>query len=507
MCANPVAGACFFHFLIETFISDVLGVDSKHHGLYGDTDAYYGTVEQQGRLTLHLHMLLWIKGGLSPQEMWKWLMDPESPFQKKVTEWLESCFTGDFMTGSQEEVLTMVEENSKEPIYADPTQKMPESPPPFCAGDHDDTCKPCNRLEVWWNQFKVTVDDLLSCSNIHNCNWNTNKDGTHQKGASVGCMDNKWGKCKARFPTPTAPATTVDPETGYVFMKKLEAWINTFTPVVTYLFHCNTDITSLSSRTAIKGVVLYISDYITKTSLKTHTIFESIRSVFHKNTEMIGGSLPMKEKARRIMTKVVNLLSAKMEMGAPMICMYLLGNPDHYIDHSFIPFYWQSFVSEARHSFDTENIEPPHKVALIPKKGRIVGISPVFDYIYRPSELNHLSLYDWITCCKRVKISTKKKTKKDQQKEDIDTSFETQNESFQSPNTSLESQTTDISEILADLDSPEDKKASKKLGKNIYLFLKDHPLYDSHALKIIPENDKIIPNFIGATLPRHDQGD
>ena len=37
--------------------------------------------------------------------------------------------------------------------------------------------------------------------------------------------------------------------------------------------------------------------------------------------------------------------------------------------------------------------------------------------------------------------------------------------------------------------------------------MKDHPLYDTHALRIIPENDKIIPNFIGATLPRCDQGD
>ena len=71
----------------------------------------------------------------------------------------------------------------------------------------------------------------------------------------------------------------MDPETGYVSMEKLEAWINTFTPIVTYIFHCDTDITSLSSGTAIKGVVLYISDYITKASLKTHTIFESIRSV------------------------------------------------------------------------------------------------------------------------------------------------------------------------------------------------------------------------------------
>ena len=37
------------------------------------------------------------------------------------------------------------------------------------------------------------------------------------------CMDNKWGKCKACFPRPTAPATTVDPETGYITIKKFEA--------------------------------------------------------------------------------------------------------------------------------------------------------------------------------------------------------------------------------------------------------------------------------------------
>jgi len=242
------------------------------------------------------------------------------------------------MTGSQEQVLSMVEVNSKVSTYADPTQTMPDSPSAFYAGDHKDTsehkgpCKPCNRLEMWWNQFKITVDNILSHSNIHNCNHNINKDGTCRKGATAECMDNQWGKCKAHFPRPTVPATTVDPETGYLTMKKVEAWINTITPIVTYLFRCNT-VTCLSSGTAIKGVVLYISDYITKTSLKTHTIFESIKSVFHKNTEIIGGSLPMKEKARRIMTKIVNLLSAKMEMGGPMICMYFLGNPDHYTDH------------------------------------------------------------------------------------------------------------------------------------------------------------------------------
>ncbi|KAF8237074.1 hypothetical protein L208DRAFT_1041622, partial [Tricholoma matsutake] len=100
------------------------------------------------------------------------------------------------------------------------------------------------------------------------------------------------------------------------------------------------------------------------------------------------------------MAKVVNLLSAKMEMGAIMISMYLLGNPDHYTNCTFIPFYWQSYVTEAHKFWHTEYNA---KVALIKLKGKIVGLSPVFDYMYRAPELEHMNLYDWIKRCTREK--------------------------------------------------------------------------------------------------------
>ena len=46
--------------------------------------------------------------------------------------------------------------------------------------------------------------------------------------------------------------TEVDPHTGALNVKKGEPWINTLTPLVTYLLRCNTDVTSLLSGTAIK---------------------------------------------------------------------------------------------------------------------------------------------------------------------------------------------------------------------------------------------------------------
>jgi len=125
--------------------------------------------------------------------------------------------------------------------------------------------------------------------------------------------------------------------------------MNTVTPVVTHLFQCNTDITSFFSKPAIKAVVAYVSDYILKTSLETHVVFDTIQSVFNKNSEMIEASLHRKEKARCIITKIVNSLTSKMEIGALMASLYLLGNPDHYTNNKFVLFYWKSYMQEERY--------------------------------------------------------------------------------------------------------------------------------------------------------------
>jgi hypothetical protein len=283
-------------------------------------------------------------------------------------------------------------------------------------------------------------------------------------------------------------------------MKKLEPWLNTFSPLVTYILRCNTDVTSLSSGTAIKGVVLYVSDYITKSTLKTHTIFDSIKSVFQKNSEMIGGTLPSKEKARRFMTKIANLLSAKAEMGAPMICMYLLGNPDHYKSHDFIPFYWQSFVMEARKAFEEEKpSDGAPKVALIKRKGKIIGISPVQDYLYRAPEFEHVNLYEWVRCYKRERLP-KKNAKPDHEADGSNQAQPSEDEI----DSSFSSSTTYSVEELGSEETP-----AKAQGRPsaIYRFKRGHPLYDSHGTRFISKNSRCVPNFAGATLPRCDQGD
>ncbi|KZT35095.1 hypothetical protein SISSUDRAFT_956001, partial [Sistotremastrum suecicum HHB10207 ss-3] len=75
LAADPVAGADFFEFCIETFLEVMLGWDhetGKTHadgGLLGHLEAYYGIDEFTNRGQLHIHLLIWLCGGLNPGEL------------------------------------------------------------------------------------------------------------------------------------------------------------------------------------------------------------------------------------------------------------------------------------------------------------------------------------------------------------------------------------------------------------------------------------------------------
>jgi hypothetical protein len=56
--------------------------------------------------------------------------------------------------------------------------------------------------------------------------------------------------------------------------------------------------------------------------------------------------------------------------------------------------------------------DKPEKVLLQKNMNRYVGISSVYDYIYRPLIYNDITLYEWIQMAQRVKIPAKKKNKK-----------------------------------------------------------------------------------------------
>ncbi len=67
------------------------------------------------------------------------------------------------------------------------------------------------------------VDMIVNKCNIHKCGSNTWEDGTLKGNANAkGCLDNKWKKCKARFPRKLVEESYVHAETGHLNIKKRE---------------------------------------------------------------------------------------------------------------------------------------------------------------------------------------------------------------------------------------------------------------------------------------------
>lgn len=131
---NPVAGAHFFHFIVEIFIKHVLRFKHSERGLYGKPAGYYPTVEQQGRLMLHLYMLVWIKHSLTPQEVQNNIMDKNSQFQKRMVQYLESVHIGEFINSTVAEMEEKISNKQQDnPHYIPSTETKPTSPIYLCS--------------------------------------------------------------------------------------------------------------------------------------------------------------------------------------------------------------------------------------------------------------------------------------------------------------------------------------------------------------------------------------
>ncbi|KAJ7843728.1 hypothetical protein B0H13DRAFT_1472248, partial [Mycena leptocephala] len=165
-------------------------------------------------------------------------------------------------------------------------------------------CQNCQRLAEWWKNYEQEVDDLLLRSNVHKCretirdkedeaakkDWRglkklKYKSRTHTYYERRGCLS-KTGVCKSRFTRPIFETTHVD-EDGHINIKKSEPQLNTFSRALTYFSRSNTDVTSLLSGTAVKAVVSYVSDYVSKLGLKSYQAFASVFDVFERNHETL----------------------------------------------------------------------------------------------------------------------------------------------------------------------------------------------------------------------------
>ncbi|KAF8813266.1 hypothetical protein BYT27DRAFT_7084956 [Phlegmacium glaucopus] len=244
------------------------------------------------------------------------------------------------------------------------------------------------------------------------------------------------------------------------------------------------------SGTSIKAVISYVTDYISKPVLKTHQIFSTAYNILDKNSKLEHDDPSQTDDARKIILKIVNALSTKMEIGSPMAAMYLLQNPDHYTSHKFIPFWWKSFVHHIRNSDSNNN------TSIVVEE----NIDNLFQDKIKP--LSHSE--EQMDLDEHAKNTNTIDASYNDNEMDIDHPklFIGGGEKYSDENIHIQQHDSN-EEIEYTVN------AKQKTKDPTYLqFLPGHTQRNTHKVKCIPSrSNTYILNFIGGSLPRRDKGD
>ena len=72
------------------------------------------------------------------------------------------------------------------------------------------------------------------------------------------------------------PITCFDPVTGELTLRCLDGLVNNFNMTILECIRCNMDIKFVGSGVSAKAILYYITDYITKTQLKTYVAYAAL---------------------------------------------------------------------------------------------------------------------------------------------------------------------------------------------------------------------------------------
>ncbi|CAF1608295.1 unnamed protein product, partial [Adineta ricciae] len=310
---HPVAAAKFFNVLIKNILKFLVLC-----GIVGPTSAYFGTVESQGRGSLHLHPLIWLGHDFTPAQLKEKIQDSE--FRAKLLSYIEDVVKEDRdlfqdKTKDQSTKTTAVATNNS-------IQKTINANPASLPIPNPDSV---NFVET----FHEYVKKLVETVNIHKHSTTCYKYSKAKSDATK--------KCRMRMPRALVAASNIDPITGEIVMRRSHPWINNFNEWVITACQSNMDIKFIWSGSDAKALVYYITDYVTKSSLSFYDMFalaqEGVKSVEQRETKTVSENII--EKSRKLVLRCYNMIASHQEVSGVQVASYLMNYGDHYTTHTF----------------------------------------------------------------------------------------------------------------------------------------------------------------------------
>ncbi|THV00423.1 hypothetical protein K435DRAFT_657218, partial [Dendrothele bispora CBS 962.96] len=323
---NPFVGADFFDSYICAFVKILLGYDPenprKEGGLLGKVKAYYGCVEAQGRGSLHCHMLVWLEGGLNPNEIReRVLSQSHSDFTERLVRYLDDVISTDIPEVD-------VESDLPHPCLLRHVRKRKdESKTNFDSRRRSDLRRLVEKTQVHKHNF--------TCYKY----W---KGGSSPKTCRFD-LDEKNVRA----------STSVDPNTGEIFLRQCNGLINPYNPTMLSAMRCNMDIKFIGSGTSAKAILYYVTDYITKAQLKAHVAFGALDAALKRLGPYDANCETLSERGKQLLNRCAYMMLSHQELSAQQVASYLMEYGDYYSSHNFKPLLWtqfEKFIDDQCHS-------------------------------------------------------------------------------------------------------------------------------------------------------------
>ena len=328
---DPYAAAKFFHFMISTILETLFQIKvtpaqvKTGVGVFGGVTAYFGTVESQGRGTLHLHILIWLKDVPSSEEMISLLKSEE--FRQRIIHFIRDNFRA-YVPG-----LESADSVANIPHNNEVGYNRPPHP------DHQDYKHELQRMEL----------ELARMEQIHTCKPRR-------------CLVYKQGQlvCKRRAPFDLSKEDFAL-ETGVCGPKRLYAYVNSWVSSILINAQCNNDGKFLTNGGDTKNITFYVTSYAAKKQGKNHNISAIMANgyAYHLNHPKPEYVDSVRDQQRLLLFRLVHRINREQELAAPMVMSYLMGWGDVYRSHTYSPIYWSSFLSALFTAFPELHQAPP----------------------------------------------------------------------------------------------------------------------------------------------------
>ena len=315
---DPFAASEFFHFTIKTILETLFQIQTtkfqikRKKGVLGEVEAYFGMKEVQGRGTIHLHILIWLKNTPSPDQLTFLLRSEE--FREKIRRYIAHNVRA-YLPGMENP-----ESVKKIPTARDVSYTRPPHPASLT--------------------YTAEVQDLerkLACAEqIHGC-----------KIRRCLVMDkNGQYKCKRRAPFECSPDDYVL-ESGVCGPKRLHPFVNAWNPAILVNARCNNDIKFLTNGNDTKNIAYYITMYATKKQGKTYNYSALMADTFAYHIQHPNPSYTddIRLDHLSLLFRLGHAVNCRQELAATLVMTYLMGRTESVRSHNYSPIYWSNFIA------------------------------------------------------------------------------------------------------------------------------------------------------------------